>query len=256
MRHFAEVENHRASGNVASDRYVERVSGGDRFFGREQVPQGDQGPMPVGHLDADGRSSRYGREDAYVGRRHRVGDIAVERRQSRHLDAGTQFEFVTRDGGPHRVAHECRLHPVGAERFDEFATRRLDGRAVLSLLLGSLEQIEGGQDPFARQRSWSRDGGQLGARGEYRFDEVTLVVRRSLFGVVLVLVVLGIQRGGRARLRVKSERGFGVGWAFFARRWRSVILGLELRLRPCGPPTREHVGQCSKAPRGRPRQGP
>ena len=59
----------------------------------------------VGHLDADRLAARDRRQDAHVGRRHRVGDVLVEARDPGHLHAGAELELVA---GDRRAHHHAR----------------------------------------------------------------------------------------------------------------------------------------------------
>ena len=65
-----------------------------------------------GHLDADRRAAGDRREDAHVGRRHRVGDVLVEAGDPGDLDAGAELELVAGDRRADGHADEPGLDAV------------------------------------------------------------------------------------------------------------------------------------------------
>ena len=85
-------------------------------LGRGQdVAQGDQLAVLVGHLDADGRRARDGGQDAHVGRRHGVGDVLGQAGDPGHLDAGPELELVAGHRRADGHADQPGLDPVGGQ---------------------------------------------------------------------------------------------------------------------------------------------
>ena len=61
------------------------------------VAERDEVRRVVRHLDADGLLARDRREDADLGRRERVREVVLERRDLRDLRPGRELELVARD---------------------------------------------------------------------------------------------------------------------------------------------------------------
>ena len=87
VRRGGQVEEHRAAGDVLADGDVERMRRRLGLGRRHDVAEADELAGVVGHLDADRRAAGDRSEDAHVGGRHRVGDVAVEAGDPGDLDA-------------------------------------------------------------------------------------------------------------------------------------------------------------------------
>ena len=188
--HLAQVHDHGLARDVATNGDVEWVLGGQRLLRGEQVTQRDERALAVRHLDADGGTSGDRGQDADVGRGHGVGDVLVERRDARHLDAGAELELEARDRRADGVADEGRVDTVGAERLDQFGAQVLDSAAVLPLLLGAQQQRRRGQPPLARHHGLAVGQGHDGR--QHRSGLAALVVLALLPLLVLVLVLDGL----------------------------------------------------------------
>ncbi len=130
VRHRGQVHHHGLAVDVAAHRHLERV-GGPLGLGRgEDVAEGDDLAVGVGHLDADRLTTGDRRQDADVGRRHRVGDVLVEAGDPGDLHAGPELELVAGDRRADHHADELRLDAVLGERLLEDVARRLDRRLV------------------------------------------------------------------------------------------------------------------------------
>ena len=129
-----------SSGCVAS------VASGDTI----RSPRATSWRWWFGHLDADRRSTRDGRQDAHVDGGHRVGDVLLQAGDPGDLDAGPELELVAgdrrADGHP-----EQRASPHRATRATPAACRP---RASTDLVRPpaprrAVEDVSGGQHPVA-----------------------------------------------------------------------------------------------------------
>ena len=77
--------------------------------------------LRFGHLHADRLLARDRRENADLGRRQRVGEIVLQRRDLGHLRAGRELELVARDAWAGDLAGDVCLDPEVPERRDECA---------------------------------------------------------------------------------------------------------------------------------------
>src|SRR5262249_13160243 len=124
---------------------------------------------------------------------HRVRDVVRERGDAVDLDAGREFEFVTRDGGPNRRTGQPGVDAELAQgRFEHLATR-VDQAPVDLPVTGTLERRDRRQLPGARHVTGAERNRELfaGARcvvpaRRRRFDDFFLV----FFLVVLDLDVV------------------------------------------------------------------
>ena len=119
-----EVEEHGLAGDVLADRHLQRAGGGLGLGRDQQVAEGDELAGVVGDLDADRRAAGDRGEDADVGGRHGVGDVALQAGDPGDLDAGAELELVAGDGGADGHADERRVDAVLAP-----ATPGAPGRA-------------------------------------------------------------------------------------------------------------------------------
>ena len=85
------------------------------------VAERDEVRAQVRDLDADGLLAGDRREDADLGRRERVGEVVLQRRDLRHLRAGRKLELVARHARARDLAGDVRLDPEVTERRDECA---------------------------------------------------------------------------------------------------------------------------------------
>ena len=113
-------------------------------------PSGHHLAPGVGHLDPDGLLARDRRQDAHVGRRHRVRDVLVEAGDPVDLHARAQLELEAGDGRADDHADQPGLDPVVGERLLERAAGVFDGLAVDLLAAGALEQRDRRQLPGRR----------------------------------------------------------------------------------------------------------
>ncbi len=153
-------------------------------LGRAQdVAERDEVALLVGHLDPDRRPTRDRRQDAHVGRGHRVRDVLVEACHAGDLHAGGELELVARDGGADGHPHEARLDTVGGERGFEDAARLFHEPFVDLLSRAAGEQAQRGQLPTALLRR----------RAEWDLELLDDgLVRVLVFGVVVFGVVVDV----------------------------------------------------------------
>ncbi len=132
--HVGQVDHDRPSGDVATETHFERVNGGGRLLGHEQIADGDQGAVDVRNLDADRLFARDRREDSHIGCGHRIRDVLLETRDAGDLHAGSQLVLEHRDRRADPDTDEAGLDVVLAERsFEALATfANLDFVDVLS----------------------------------------------------------------------------------------------------------------------------
>ena len=172
-----------------------RVRGPAGLLAGEDVAEGHELALRVRHLDADRRAARDGRQDAHVGRRHRVGDVLREAGDPVDLHARAELELVAGDGRADGGADEAGLHAVGGEGQLEGAAELLD-HALVDLLVGAaLQQRQRRQLPLARLGGRAEVDGQLvGVDLRHRRRHLDLD-RRALegddLGDVLVELVVG-----------------------------------------------------------------
>jgi hypothetical protein len=98
-----------------------------------------------------------GSEDAHVGCRHRVGDVAVEAGDPGDLDARAELELVPGDRRPDRLTQQLRLDTVRRQRVDQRSTTRLDFGLVDSVLRRPVEVVGGRQRPLDLAPRLARD---------------------------------------------------------------------------------------------------
>ena len=165
VRHRRQVHHHGLAGDVAADGDLERVRRPAGLGAGEDVAEGDHLAHLVGHLDADGLLAGDRGEDADVGRRHRVGDVLVARRELLDLHARRQLELVAGDGRADDHARQAGLDLVLGEGRLEQVAAGLDGgpvdRAASSLRLsrpsaGSFHGEPGGARRRGRWRAARR----------------------------------------------------------------------------------------------------
>ena len=147
--------------DVAADGHLERV-GGPRASARgEDVAQRDELAVDVRDLDADGLAARDRRQDAHVGRRHRVGDVLVQARDAGDLHARPELELVAGDGRADDHADEAGLDAVLRPAPARGRGRLLDGRRSTSCAaLRSEEASTRRQLPAPPSCSQLRPGGR------------------------------------------------------------------------------------------------
>lgn len=114
----------------ATDGDLEGVGGLAGLLGGEDVAQVDHDAVRVGHLDADRLTAGDRSEDPHVGRRHRVGDVLVERGDPGDLDAGPELQLVAGDRGADGHADDTGLHAVLGQRRDQHVATGHDGAGV------------------------------------------------------------------------------------------------------------------------------
>ena len=83
------------------------------------VAERDEVRREVRHLDADGLLAGDRREDPDLGRRERVAEVVLERRDLRHLRAGRELELVARHARAGDAADERRVDAEVLERLHE-----------------------------------------------------------------------------------------------------------------------------------------
>ena len=149
VRRGGQVEEHRPAGDVLADGDVQRLGGGLGLGRRHDVAQADQLAGVVGDLDADGRTAGDRRQDAHVRGGHRVGDVAVEAGDPRHLHTGAELQLVAGDGGADGLAHQPGLHPVGGEGIHQGAPAGLHLGLVDRLVGAAAEVVHRRQGPLA-----------------------------------------------------------------------------------------------------------
>ena len=103
--HRRQVHQHGLAVDVPADGHLEGVAGPLGLRRDEDVAEGDDLAVAVGHLDADGLPAGDRRQDADVGRGHRVGDVLVEAGDAGDLDARAELELVA---GDRRARPPCR----------------------------------------------------------------------------------------------------------------------------------------------------
>src|SRR5579875_15266 len=140
VRHVRQVLQHRSAGDVPPQTDFEGMRGGAGLAAGEDVSEGDQLALLVGHLDPDRRAAGDGGEDPHVGGSHRIGDVPLEVGDLGDLDPRAELQLVAGHGRPDRHADEPRLHAVGGERLLQRAPHGLDVAAVDLGGLGSLQQ--------------------------------------------------------------------------------------------------------------------
>ena len=92
----------------------------------EHVTEADQLTIGVGDLDANRTLARNRTEDAHLGARHRVRDVATQGRDPLDLDARPELDLVAGDG---RTPGEARHARVDVELF-EHLRERCDDRVI------------------------------------------------------------------------------------------------------------------------------
>ena len=158
--HRGQVEHHGLAVDVPADGHLERVVGPLGLGRGEDVAEGDDLAVGVGHLDADGLATGDRGQDADVGRRHGVGDVLVQAGDAGHLHARAQLELVAGDGRAHHHADELGLDAVLGERVLEEPTGGLDGDLVDPLGAAALEDRHRRQLP----------GGALAGRADLHLE--------------------------------------------------------------------------------------
>ena len=151
--HLGQVYHHRPTGDVPAQCHLEGLVGLIRLGGGQDVTQGHQLTASVGHLHADGRLARNGRQDPDVGRCHGIGDVLGQRRDPGHLDPGPELELVAghrRTDGP---AHQSGIDPMGGQGSHQRRTGRVDLALVDGLGLGSLQYRLGRKAPIPHRGS-------------------------------------------------------------------------------------------------------
>ena len=136
VRRGGEVQEHRTTGDVLSDGHVEWMRGQFRFGRTHQVAERHQLAGAVGHLDADQGFAGNRREDTHVGGGHRVGDVLLQARDTGHLHARMQFQFVTGDGRTNRATLQGDVDSVRTQRLLEKSTTSTDFGIIDGLLAG------------------------------------------------------------------------------------------------------------------------
>ena len=126
--HRRQVDQHGTAVDVATDRDFERMLGVARFARREDVAQRDDLTIGIGDLDTDRLLAGDRREDAHVGRGHRIGDVAIEARDTGDLDAGAELELVAGHRRADDHVDETGLHAVLGERTLELVAPFADTR--------------------------------------------------------------------------------------------------------------------------------
>ena len=116
----------------------------------EQVAEGDELAGVVGHLDADRRAAGDRGQDAHVGGRHGVGDVALQAGDPGDLDAGAELELVAGDGRADGHADDRGVDAVRGQRLLEHPAARLDLGPVDRLGPGAGEVRAGRQRPRRR----------------------------------------------------------------------------------------------------------
>ena len=152
--HGRQIDQHCAAVDVTPYRDLERMLRVARFGRREDVAQSHDLAIGIGYFDTDRLLARDGSEDAHVGRRHGIGDVAIETGHPRHFDARTEFEFVAGHGGADDHVHEPRLYAVFGQRSFELMTALANSSSVDLSGRGSLEQ--------SHRRQLPRRGGERG----------------------------------------------------------------------------------------------
>ncbi|CAB5005208.1 unannotated protein [freshwater metagenome] len=222
VRHRGQVEEHSPTGDVFTDGHVERVRGGLRLGGIHDVAQTDQLTRVVRYLDTDRRTTGDGGQNAHIDRSHRIRDVASEAGDPRHLDALPQLEFVARDGGADRLAHQLGLDTMRHQRIDQRATAGLHLGLVDHLVRAALQVAHRWQLPLTTLRAGTQFQFVLLARaGVHRdltwctFGLAGLLRLRRRIPVVLGLTV--VQR------RPGKPTGIGVGTLAIALQRRHLI---------------------------------
>ena len=148
MRRGGQVEEHRAPGDVLADRHIQRVAGRLRFGCTHDVAQADQLPGVVRYLHANGRTARNGRQDAHIGGRHRIRNVAVEAGDARYLHAGPELQLVAGDCRADCLTDQLGVNTVRGQRLDQRATASFDFCLVDGLRSAARQVAERRQSPL------------------------------------------------------------------------------------------------------------
>ena len=117
MRHLGKIACDRRAGNVPSKGDHEQILGGTHFFGFQNFTERNRGHLFVRHFHANqGFSGNRGfntdRLDFHI-----HGDVGAKVRNLGNLDAGSQLQFKTGNGGAvGDVAHLC-IDAEAGQRF-------------------------------------------------------------------------------------------------------------------------------------------
>src|SRR5262249_12608458 len=113
--------------------------------------ESDELALLVRDLDTDRAAPGDRRQDADVGRRHRVRDVVSEARDAVHLHARLELELVARHRGSDRHPDEVRGDAVLVQRaLEDLATFLHDAR-VGALAVATLQEVGRRQLPVARR---------------------------------------------------------------------------------------------------------
>ena len=139
VRHLGEVGHDIATLHVLAERHRHRVVFVGRRARAQHVAEAHKLSVGVGDLDADRTLAGDGAEDAHLGTRHGVGDVATECRHSLDLDTRPEFDLVSRDG---RAAREARDPRVDVELLEHLRERGDDGIVGLGACARSRAGLE------------------------------------------------------------------------------------------------------------------
>ena len=117
VRHLREIGADRAPRDVLAEPDRQRRPLRRRLL--EDVAESHDAPLRVRHLDADRLLARDRREDPHVGRRERVREVVLERRDLRHLRPWREPQLVARDVRPGDRTDYVRGDAEVPERLDQ-----------------------------------------------------------------------------------------------------------------------------------------
>ena len=151
VRHPGDIRHDCLAAQISADGKRELALGIPEFLGFQDIPQGDDGGVPVGHFDPDGGFPGDRRLDPDIDRRQAELDVIGKAYDLAHLDALFGLKLISCDGrsladiGDRNIDAECPERLLKAvRRLLQFPVR-LGGVGPCALL----HQVKGRKTVFA-----------------------------------------------------------------------------------------------------------